>query len=99
MRIAPEVLTEVIPKFLRGGWQVVRDLVPVYLILLLMLRYPAPFPCQNVHAIGDRANGVVLDAFEAALKDANVTALRPRLEHAQILAKKDLARFGDLGGR
>ncbi|KAI0081997.1 hypothetical protein K474DRAFT_1586784 [Panus rudis PR-1116 ss-1] len=51
----------------------------------------------NVHAIGDRANGVVLDAFEAALKDANVSALRPRLEHAQILAKKDMARFGSLG--
>ena len=51
-----------------------------------------------MHAIGDRANGVVLDAFEAALAEANVTALRPRLEHAQILAKKDMARFGDLGG-
>ncbi|KAI0692540.1 amidohydrolase family-domain-containing protein [Cerioporus squamosus] len=51
----------------------------------------------NVHAIGDRANGVVLDAFEAALASANVTALRPRLEHAQILAPKDMARFGDLG--
>ena len=53
---------------------------------------------KNVHAIGDRANGLVLDAFEAALKDVNVTSLRPRLEHAQILAKKDMARFGDLGG-
>ncbi|KAM5535097.1 hypothetical protein V8D89_011183 [Ganoderma adspersum] len=73
MRIAPETLNEVIPKFMKDGWQV------------------------NVHAIGDRANGVVLDAFEAALAQANVTALRPRLEHAQILAKKDMARFGDLG--
>ncbi|KAI9059098.1 hypothetical protein FKP32DRAFT_1614248 [Trametes sanguinea] len=73
MRIAPETLNEVIPKFMKDGWQV------------------------NVHAIGDRANGVVLDAFEAALSKANVTALRPRLEHAQILAQKDMARFGDLG--
>ncbi|KAI0351006.1 hypothetical protein OH77DRAFT_1411838 [Trametes cingulata] len=73
MRIAPETLNEVIPKFMKDGWQV------------------------NVHAIGDRANGVVLDAFEAALEKANVTALRPRLEHAQILAQKDMARFGDLG--
>ncbi|KAI0790696.1 amidohydrolase family-domain-containing protein [Abortiporus biennis] len=73
MRTEPEVLNDIIPKFLRDGWQV------------------------NVHAIGDRANGVVLDAFEGALKDANVSSLRPRLEHAQILAKKDLARFGDLG--
>lgn len=53
---------------------------------------------QNVHAIGDRANGIVLDAFEVALAHANVTALRPRLEHAQILADADMARFGDLGG-
>lgn len=53
---------------------------------------------QNVHAIGDRANGLVLDAFQAALRDANVTALRPRLEHAQVLAEKDMARFGTLGG-
>lgn len=53
---------------------------------------------KNVHAIGDRANGLVLDAFEVALKDVNVTSLRPRLEHAQILATKDVARFGDLGG-
>ncbi|KAH9851483.1 amidohydrolase family-domain-containing protein [Lenzites betulinus] len=73
MRIAPELLNEVIPKFMKDGWQV------------------------NVHAIGDRANGVVLDAFEAALAKANGTALRPRLEHAQILAQKDMARFGDLG--
>ncbi|KAJ7187578.1 amidohydrolase family-domain-containing protein [Mycena pura] len=29
----------------------------------------------NVHAIGERANGIVLDAFEASLKGVNVTAL------------------------
>ncbi|KAG7091704.1 hypothetical protein E1B28_008106 [Marasmius oreades] len=51
----------------------------------------------NVHAIGDRANGLVLDAFESALKDANVTALRPRLEHAQIMTKEDMERLGGLG--
>lgn len=51
----------------------------------------------NVHAIGDRANGLVLDAFETALKDADVKALRPRLEHAQLLSQRDMARFGDLG--
>ncbi|TFK44025.1 amidohydrolase family-domain-containing protein [Crucibulum laeve] len=51
----------------------------------------------NVHAIGDRANGIVLDAFEAALQGANVTALRPRLEHAQIMTKADMNRLGKLG--
>ncbi|CCM04368.1 uncharacterized protein FIBRA_06541 [Fibroporia radiculosa] len=73
MRIEPEVLNSIIPRFMRDGWQV------------------------NVHAIGDRANGVVLDAFEEALKGVNVSALRPRLEHAQILAEADMARFGNLG--
>ncbi|KAJ7434315.1 amidohydrolase family-domain-containing protein [Mycena galericulata] len=51
----------------------------------------------NVHAIGDRANGIVLDAFEASLKGVNVTALRPRLEHAQLLTKADMQRLGKLG--
>ncbi|KIP08258.1 hypothetical protein PHLGIDRAFT_104500 [Phlebiopsis gigantea 11061_1 CR5-6] len=73
MRIDPELLNDIIPRFLKDGWQV------------------------NVHAIGDRANGLVLDAFEVALKDADVKALRPRLEHAQLLADRDIARFGDLG--
>ncbi|KAG6920121.1 hypothetical protein DXG01_010189 [Tephrocybe rancida] len=52
----------------------------------------------NVHAIGDRANGIVLDAFEASLQGANVTALRPRLEHAQIMTVADMKRLGKLGG-
>ena len=41
----------------------------------------------------------MLDAFEAALGGANVTALRPRLEHAQLLANTDLLRLGKLGGK
>lgn len=49
-----------------------------------------------VHAIGDRANRVTLDAFEAVLGDALRDA-RPRLEHAQILDSKDLGRVGALG--
>ncbi|KJA23395.1 hypothetical protein HYPSUDRAFT_39875 [Hypholoma sublateritium FD-334 SS-4] len=51
----------------------------------------------NVHAIGDRANGIVLDAFEHALQGVNVSALRPRLEHAQIMTKEDMNRLGKLG--
>ncbi|KAK7472894.1 hypothetical protein VKT23_001002 [Stygiomarasmius scandens] len=51
----------------------------------------------NVHAIGDRANGIVIDAFEASLQGANVTALRPRLEHAQLMTTEDMARLGKLG--
>ncbi|KAJ6518556.1 amidohydrolase family-domain-containing protein [Mycena vulgaris] len=51
----------------------------------------------NVHAIGDRANGIVLDAFKASLAGVNVTALRPRLEHAQLMTKADMVRLAKLG--
>ncbi|GAA1853627.1 amidohydrolase family protein [Pseudonocardia ailaonensis] len=43
-----------------------------------------------VHAIGDAANTLVLDAFAA-------TGIRGRIEHAQLLAPGDAARFAELG--
>ena len=43
-----------------------------------------------VHAIGDRANGVALDAFERA-------GCGGRIEHAQQLVPEDIARFASLG--
>jgi hypothetical protein len=49
------------------------------------------------HAIGDRANHVVLDAYEAAMKVAGVTDPRLRIEHAQVLLKEDIPRFKKLG--
>ena len=53
---------------------------------------------QDVHAIGDRANTLVLDAFESALEGINVTALQPCLEHAQIITHSDMACLAKLGG-
>lgn len=50
----------------------------------------------NVHCIGDRANNVVLDAFEKALSE-DTQKLRHRLEHAQILTQDDIKRVGELG--
>ncbi|KAK0485942.1 amidohydrolase family-domain-containing protein [Armillaria novae-zelandiae] len=73
MRMPPELINKVIPRFLQDGWQV------------------------NVHAIGDRANGIVLDAFEKALSGIDVATLRPRLEHAQLLTEADMKRVGELG--
>ena len=53
-------------------------------------------PC--VHAIGDRANRMVLDVYEAALGRAGLASdLRPRIEHAQVLAPTDIPRFANLG--
>ncbi|KAL1737914.1 amidohydrolase family-domain-containing protein, partial [Schizophyllum fasciatum] len=51
----------------------------------------------NVHAIGDRANGLVLDAFEAGLANVSASAVRPRLEHAQLVVDADIERLGRLG--
>jgi predicted amidohydrolase YtcJ len=50
-----------------------------------------------LHAIGDRANRVGLDAF-AAVREANGTRdRRDRIEHAQVLSIDDLPRFAALG--
>ncbi|MBK8050099.1 MAG: amidohydrolase [Anaerolineales bacterium] len=56
----------------------------------------AGFPI-SVHAIGDRANRVVLDIFEE-LADGGLTPPIPhRIEHVQIIAPEDLPRLGQLG--
>ncbi|KDQ11232.1 hypothetical protein BOTBODRAFT_35533 [Botryobasidium botryosum FD-172 SS1] len=50
----------------------------------------------NVHCIGDRANNIVLDAFEKALSGKSNADLRLRLEHAQIMTQADIERAGKL---
>ena len=50
----------------------------------------------NVHAIGDRANRIVLDQFEAALREVPIADHRFRIEHAQILRYQDIPRFAEL---
>jgi predicted amidohydrolase YtcJ len=49
------------------------------------------------HAIGDRANRIALDAYEAALKAVPTTDHRFRIEHAQIIHHADIPRFAQLG--
>ncbi|MDO8502567.1 MAG: amidohydrolase [Gemmatimonadaceae bacterium] len=51
----------------------------------------------GVHAIGDRGNRVVLDAFDAALKAVPVADHRFRVEHAQVISLEDIPRFATLG--
>ena len=49
------------------------------------------------HAIGDRGNRVVLDAYSKALgNDATTTDHRWRVEHAQILSPEDLPRLAKM---
>jgi predicted amidohydrolase YtcJ len=50
-----------------------------------------------VHAIGDLANRRALDAFEATRDEWEPRRLRPRVEHAQLLAPEDVPRFARLG--
>ncbi|MDQ3252988.1 MAG: amidohydrolase [Acidobacteriota bacterium] len=87
-RRAPEELTRMIVERAQAGLQIA------------------------LHAIGDRANRMALNGFEAALKQhpvrndsSNVTersqvgasSPRHRIEHAQVVAPSDFARFSTLG--
>lgn len=51
----------------------------------------------NTHAIGDRANRVVLDMFEKLQSEPLRKKMRHRIEHAQILDMADVSRFKELG--
>jgi predicted amidohydrolase YtcJ len=56
----------------------------------------------ETHAIGDRANRVILDLYEKAMKavppeQRKIREPRWRVEHAQILSARDIPRFANLG--
>lgn len=50
----------------------------------------------NTHAIGDRGNRVVLDAYQKALDATGTTQGRHRIEHAQVVALEDIPRFAEM---
>ena len=49
------------------------------------------------HAIGDRANNIILNVYQAALKEHPAVDHRLRVEHAQVLTADDIPRFKQLG--
>src|SRR5438094_4639507 len=56
----------------------------------------------ETHAIGDRANRLILDLYEQAFKavpsgERKIQEPRWRVEHAQILSEQDIPRFAKLG--
>ena len=56
----------------------------------------------QTHAIGDRANRIVLDLYAAAFRavppnERKVAEPRWRIEHAQVLSAADIPRFAKLG--
>ena len=64
--------------------------VPTEALLPLMRRAFEAGILPDVHAIGDHANTLALDAFEQL-------AVAGRIEHAQLLAESDYPRFAQLG--
>ena len=51
----------------------------------------------TVHAIGDRANAIILDIYDSVAKAHGARDRRFRVEHAQHLRPQDIPRFGRLG--
>ena len=51
----------------------------------------------SVHAIGDRANNLLLNYFEEVARDNGPRDRRFRIEHAQHLLASDIGRFARLG--
>ncbi|MBU1589272.1 MAG: amidohydrolase family protein [Actinobacteria bacterium] len=64
--------------------------VPPETLLPLMRKAFDAGILPDVHAIGDHANTLALDAFEAL-------GVAGRIEHAQLLAERDYPRFAQLG--
>jgi predicted amidohydrolase YtcJ len=51
----------------------------------------------GIHAIGTRANRIVLDAYQAAIVENGRRDSRHRIEHTQIITEQDIPRFSSLG--
>ena len=64
--------------------------VPPDELVPLLLKASAAGISPAVHAIGDEANRLALDAFETV-------GCQGRIEHAQLLRESDIARFATLG--
>lgn len=54
---------------------------------------------MRIHAIGDAANRIALNAFEKALKETGIDGKQARfaLEHCQVLTPEDIPRLAELG--
>jgi predicted amidohydrolase YtcJ len=67
----------------------VLNVAPEHLVPLMARGHAAGLRCA-IHAIGDHANALALDAFAA-------TGARGSIEHAQLLRWQDVERFAALG--
>jgi hypothetical protein len=69
---------------------------PAALVQMAVERDRAGFQIA-LHAIGDRGNKIALDAFAVAANANGPRDRRDRVEHAQVVAPADFARFASLG--
>lgn len=51
----------------------------------------------SIHAIGDRAVRMALDAFEESAAAGHMTELPNRIEHIEVVSPEDTPRFAELG--
>jgi predicted amidohydrolase YtcJ len=51
----------------------------------------------SIHAIGDKANNIILNLFEEIIEKNPARDRRFRIEHAQHLLEGDIKRFAELG--
>jgi hypothetical protein len=72
---------------------------PVEEIAAMIARARAKNVQIATHAIGDRGNRLVLDAYRDAFADdpEALRAARFRIEHAQVVAPEDIPRFAEQG--
>jgi predicted amidohydrolase YtcJ len=65
----------------------------------LLVQAAATGLTPHVHAIGDKANRIILDVFERVLGQTGLAGRdhRWRVIHAQVVHPSDFARFGTLG--
>lgn len=70
-------------------------LTPERLTQLMEMSMQSDFQV-NVHAIGDGANMIVLDNYEALIQRTGTAEQRHRIEHAQVLRYEDILRFNEL---
>ncbi|HLA24328.1 MAG TPA: amidohydrolase [bacterium] len=66
------------------------------LVQLVGRAVAAGFWCA-IHAIGDRANRWVLDAYETHHRASRAQGARHRIEHVQVIHRDDLPRLSSLG--
>jgi hypothetical protein len=65
-------------------------------LLRLMREADAAGFTITVHAIGDKANRILLDTYELVFAENPPRERRHRVVHAQVLADEDIPRFGRL---